>query len=82
MENVLISKTKLNQILWILNCNTNILTKLWVKLFLSLGWVQAELAVYICTIMQCLFHTCNFRTFLIALLTLNFLLYEVRPQCR
>ena len=53
---------------WILDFNTNILARLWVKVFLSLGWVQAELAVHLCTIIQCLFHTCNFKTFLIAFL--------------
>ena len=35
------------QILWIFSCNRNILVRLWVKIFLSQGWEQAEIAVHI-----------------------------------
>ena len=53
-------------------------------MFLSQGgWIQAEITVHLYTVIQCLSHTCNIRTLLIALLALPmFLLYKVRPPCR
>ena len=34
------------QILWIFSCNKCILLKLWVKVFVSQGWVQAEITIH------------------------------------
>ena len=44
--------------------------RLWVKVFLSKGWAEAEIVVGLSTTIQCLSHICNFMTFLIALLGL------------
>ena len=45
MENFSISK-KTIQIVWISNCNSCILMILWVKVFVSQGWQQAEIVVH------------------------------------
>ena len=34
------------QILWIFSCNKCILVRLWVKVFVSQGWVQAEITIH------------------------------------
>ena len=47
------NKNKQNiQILWIFSCNRHILVRLSVKVLLSQEWVQAEITVYIYTIIQ------------------------------
>ena len=42
------------QIFWIFNCNRNILPRLWVNVLLSQEWVQAEVAVNLYMVFQCL----------------------------
>ena len=57
MENVLISKKHTDVMDF--QCNRFILVRLWVKIFLLQGWIQAEIPVHIYTIILCLFHACN-----------------------
>ena len=47
MENFFISKNFI-QISWIFSCNECILVivRLWVKLFVSQGWIQTEIAMH------------------------------------
>ena len=46
-------KDKPIQILWTFNCNYKIILRPWLKMVLSKGCVQAEIAVHIYTIVQC-----------------------------
>ena len=45
MKNFLISENFI-QILWIFSYNKCILVRLWVKVFVSQGWLQVEITVY------------------------------------
>ena len=54
--------------LWIFSCNKCILVRLWVKLFVSKGWIQTEIAVHT---LYFSVNLINFRTLIIPSKTYN-----------